>query len=1281
MTARLAADSLRRWLVRRVAEQTGIAESRIDVHKPLTELGLSSVDAVALTSELAGHIGADLPDTLAWEMPTISALATRLVTAQPQTTIPRPQPAATPIAVIGLGCRFPGGADDPEAYWQLLRSGGDGITELPPGRWTEYDHRELPRHGGFLTDVTGFDAEFFGITPREATLMDPQQRILLEVAISALEHAGLSAESVRGSQTGVFVGVSAHEYAHLTAASLEGIEAWTATGAAPSIIANRLSYLLDLRGPSMAIDTACSSSLVAVHQACRALADGEIDRAVVAGVNLLLTPVITKNFALAGALAPDGRCKAFDAAADGIVRGEGCGVVVLERLTDARRGGERILAVIRGSAVNSDGRSNGLMAPNPVAQLDLLHRACARADVDESTVDYVETHGTGTPLGDPIEAGALAASLGRGRTTDRPLLIGSVKTNIGHLEGAAGMAGLLKVVLAMLHDEIPPSLHFHEPNPRLNLAEHHLSVVAENQDWPRYSGQAIAGVSAFGFGGTNAHLVLEEWPQPTPRPAATPAITVLALADRSATRLHHAAARLADHLTTHDPDLADLAHTLVRRNSGPVRAAVVGRDRDELAAGLRDLVTVQSTAAERGVVWVFSGFGSQYPGMARGLLATEPAFAAEITALEPIFRAEAGFSLINALHEDGGDLYRAQLRLLGVQLGLAALWRSAGVEPAAVLGHSMGEVAAAAAAGALEVADAVRVMAVRARLLTGVDASGAGAMAVIGLSEAEFAALDFPGVEVAVYASPRQLTVTGPAEQVRALVAQLTDNGVLARLLKVGGAGHSAAVEPLLNQLRAELADIRPSHPEIPCYSTVAADEPAFDAAYWAANLRRPVRFCSAVNRAFRDGFRAFVEISPHPVVTLPIEESVADDTVVIGTLRREADDAITFATNLGALYTHGHPTALASTSAAGHLVDLPTRTWQHRPYWFAAHPDELDIPAPRQLSVLERLRGQIAEIAGYRLTDIDEHRPLTTLGLDSLMAQRLRNAVERDFARPLPIQPLLRGATLAEVADLLTEPDSPLRTLREGDGSTPLFLFHAAGGPTCVYRPLVAGLPGRLTCYGLERLDDVTDVPDRARRYVEVLRATWPGPYRLGGWSFGGCLAIEVAQQLTGAGATVELVALIDSILPRPDHDGQLARYRRFAAHLERTYGRTLDVPWSRLAALDEDAQFHALLDIVKRADLDEAVVRHQYMSHVDTRAAERYRPHKYSGQVLLYRAAEPHALTVTLDPRYLRTDRDLGWAEFCPNLEVIDVPGDHLTIIDPPNVSRITEHLGDLW
>ncbi|GHF96250.1 MULTISPECIES: type I polyketide synthase [Amycolatopsis] len=961
------AAAIRAWLIARIGD--------VAVDRPLHETGLSSRDATSLAADLGEFVGRPLAPTLVWQYPTIAALADHLSTVETVSAYVPLREDGEPIAVIGLGCRLPGGIESPEAFWRFLDAGGDGIGDVPEGRWETFAPAEdlagVPARGGFLDDVAAFDAAFFGITPREAEAMDPQQRILLEVAWAALEHAGIPPSTLRGSRTGVFVGLSATEYGSLTMTDVGGVDVWSGTGAAASIAANRLSYLLDLRGPSLTLDTACSSSLVAVHQAVQSLRRGESETALVAGVNVLLSPGITAGFHRAGVLAADGHCKPFDAAADGIARGEGCGVVVLKPLRAAR--GDRVLAVIRGSAVNSDGRSNGLTAPNPDAQAALLRDAYATAGVEPSSVDYVEAHGTGTPLGDPLEAGALAEVLGAGRPADRPLLLGSVKSNLGHLEGAAGITGLLKVVLAMTHRRLPPSLHFRSANPHIDFTA--LRVVSAGMDWPRYSGTARAGVSAFGFGGTNAHVVVEEWPAASfPLRAGESGPQVFALSARSAEVLRARAGELADWLEESSAPLDAVAATLAhRREHLPVRGAVVGESRDEvvealraLAAGterpnvafgasdapnvalgapplpppppsteaLRAAVSFNAPKAPLGhlsgddVVFVFSGYGSQWPGMGRLLLRSEPAFRAEIEALDPVFRAEAGFSLREALEHDLPDLAATQLALFGVQLALAALWRAHGVVPAAVLGHSMGEVAAAVVAGALGVADGLKVMAARARLLAELDERGGGAMALVELSPAELE--EFPDVTIAVYASPTQCAVSGPADRVEAVVAHAEDLGRLARRLPVGGAGHSAAVEPVLGPFRAAVAGLTPATPGIRCYSSVHDDPPAFDVEYWAANLRRPVRFSQALAAAAADGHTVFVEISPHPVALAAIDQS---GVLGLPSASRRIDERTAFLTSLARLHVLGHPGVLAARPQTP-PVELPGPVWRHERFW-----------------------------------------------------------------------------------------------------------------------------------------------------------------------------------------------------------------------------------------------------------------------------------------------------------------------------------------------------------
>ncbi|WP_329310652.1 type I polyketide synthase [Streptomyces sp. NBC_01262] len=1322
---------LRRLVVERVAHWSGLPAADIAGDRPLVELGMSSRDAVALAGELARVLGRELPATLLWETPTVDALVTLLtsgtVPGSPQAVRePRQRTDDEPVAVVGVGCRLPGGVRGPGDYWRLLVEGTDAIGRVPEGRWRDFVAQAPPDAnpwGGYLDDdtLTGFDAAYFRITPREADAMDPQQRMLLEVAQEALDHAAIPAASLAGTATGVFVGVCAHDYGQLTGADPATVDPWATTGAATSVSAGRISYAYDLRGPSVAVDTACSSSLVAVHQACTALRGGECDTALAAGANVLLSPAVTVAFGRAGALAPDGRCKPFSRSADGIGRAEGCAVVVLKRLSDALRDGDRILALITATAVNSDGRSNGLMAPSPAAQRALLETAYARAGLDPATVDYVEAHGTGTPLGDPIEAGALADVLGRTRHPDQPLLLGSVKSNLGHLEAAAGVVGLVKAVLALHHGIVPGSLHCDFPA----LDDQRLRVVTEPEPWPRYGGTATAGVSAFGFGGTNAHAVLEEWrpAQPAARvPLAHGAATMLQLSDADPARVRHTAARLADWFDTPGGSatrLQDVVRTLAgRAGRGSARAAVVAHDRDGLTAALRTLAAgrphprVSTGDRDRlgpGAVWVFSGYGTQWTAMGHQLLRCEPAFAAAVEKLEPVLAAGCGISLYELLaactDDDLRDVETAQPLLYGTQVALAELWRSYGVEPAAVIGHSMGEVAAAVVAGALDPADGARVIAVRSRLLATLRG---GSMAVVDLTDDELGDLDrrFPGVHLAVHSSPGQKIVTGEASAVALLVEHFAAHGRTARTMHVQGAGHSPQVEPLLPELTARLSGIRGrTGGAVRVYSTVHDDPThtcAFDAAHWTANLRRPVRLAGALAAAAADGHTVFIEISPHPVLLHPLAETLPD-ALHLPTLRRGNAAALTFRSQLAALHAAGHPLPARLLHPHGEVVDVPLPAWRHtRHWWTDAHsgppdpvPDSVPPPDPGTGAgtVTERLIRHIAAVSGHLPEQLTPDTPLTDLGLDSLMAARLRTAAEREFGVAPALRDLLLAGTVQAAADAITRAPHrdrrermpyPLRALRPAGDRPPLVLAHAAGGTPDVYRPLAGLLAPGLPVYGLDRAEEADTVAAKARMCAEAIRKAWPdGRYRIGGWSFGGFVAQETARLLAAEFAPPDAVVLIDAVRPlarppgRTAWDVARAHFEGFATYVSRTYGARLDLPYRELAGLDDRARIDLVLEALRAvADIPPAALEHQRASYLDLRTGEAHTPRPYDGRVILYRATEPAPHTVR-DPAYEREDDALGWDELCPDLEIVRIPGHHLSLLDPPHAQAIADHL----
>ncbi|MEV8099753.1 type I polyketide synthase [Kitasatospora sp. NPDC085879] len=915
-----------------------------------------------------------------------------------------PRAADTHIAVVGMGCRLPRDIDSPAALWRLLEAGQDAVGEPPITRAGQIAPApagaagQIPRWGGYLRDVAGFDADFFGVSGKEADVLDPQHRLLLEVTWEALEHAGLPPERLAGTSTGLFSGLSYTDYMESLAGQPRELEGAILTNG-HCVAPGRISYLLGLQGPCVALDTACSSSLVAVHLACQALRNDECDLALAGGVTLMLGARTTMSFARMGMLSPTGRCRTFDTDADGFVRGEGCGVVVLKRLEDALRDHDRILALIRGSAVNQDGRSDVLAAPSAEAQQALYRQALARAGTDPREVGLVETHGTGTPVGDPIEFSSLAAvyGVGQGRCA-----LGSVKTNVGHLEPAAGVIGLIKAVLCLQRGLVPPNLNFTRWNPAINARGTRLFVPTDLAAWPTLTASRLAAVSSFGFSGTNAHVILEQAPAhtrtavlpgaPTTGTATTGTATtgtattadavpvdaapqqkqttpphVLLLAAGSPDALPAAAARLAHWLETEGAaaPLHDIAHTLALRHSpGHGRLGVVGGSHVQLTRALRSFEAGQAhpgvvrghvgAGVSRRPVWVFSGQGSQWQGMGHDLLNNDPAFAEALAEADALITAETGFSVLRAVRdrEHISGCGRVQPALFALQVALASTWRDHGVEPAAVIGHSMGEVAAAVTAGALTLADGVRVICRRSALLTRI--AGAGAMASVGLDsttvENELAAIGADTVSVAVVAAPDSTVVAGAVATIRDLTATWRARGIVTRMIDVDVASHCPQVDPLLADLATALAGLTPGQPAIPFYTTVLDNPratPLFDAAYWCANLRRPVRFHAAAAAAAADRHQVYLEISPQPVVTHSLAGSLTGllhEPVILPTLRKREDERATFRTQLAALHCAGVSVDWSRLYADGHLTDVPALTFDRRPHW-------TDLAPPRAAS------------------------------------------------------------------------------------------------------------------------------------------------------------------------------------------------------------------------------------------------------------------------------------------------------------------------------------------
>jgi acyl transferase domain-containing protein len=875
--------------------------------------------------------------------------------------------AREPIAIVGIGCRFPGGADSPEAYWSLLADGVDAVTVVPPDRWDVdawYDPDPdaagaiSSRYGAFLDRVDAFDPQLFGIAPREAAAMDPQQRLLLEVVWEALEDAGCAPDSLGGSRTGVYVGVVNSDYGQVVrdAGGPAGIDAYYGSGSAHSIVAGRLSYIFGLEGPSLAIDTACSASLVAVHLACRSLRSGETDRALAGGVNVILVPETSVALSKLRMLAPDGRCKAFDGRADGFVRGEGSGVVVLKRLSDALRDGDRIHALVRGTAVNQDGATSGLTAPNGPSQEAVVRAALVDAGIGPADVGYVEAHGTGTSLGDPIEVNALAAVLGEGRAEERPLAIGSVKTNVGHLESAAGIAGLIKAALVLERREIPPHLHLEVPNPHVAWDALPISIPTARVPWPT-GAPLVAGVSSFGFSGTNAHIVLSGPPDVVPETAGggDRPLHLLTLSAAAADTLADVAARYEDVLALPDPTLADMAFTAgTGRAQLAHRLAVVAGTNEEARerleawrSGAGDTRGISSGEVVPGeppkIGFLFTGQGSQHAGMGRALYDTQPVFRAVVDRCDQLLDG----TLLPVLypHDDGASpidsTQWSQPALFALEVALAELLSSWGIRARVVLGHSVGEYAAACAAGAFSLEDGLRLVAERGRLMQALPDGGAMA-AVMASEERVRAALEPFGGEVVVAClnGPANTVVSGSEAAVSALVGTLAADGVDARRLAVSHAFHSPLIEPMLDAFERVAGEVKATTPRVRLVSSVTGEVARSgllaDPAYWRRQVREPVRFADALRTAHELGCETFVEIGPHPVLVTMGEACLEDGPDWVPTLRRAGDDWRGVLEAVATLWCRGAEVDWRSFDSGypRRRRRLPTYPFRQRRYW-----------------------------------------------------------------------------------------------------------------------------------------------------------------------------------------------------------------------------------------------------------------------------------------------------------------------------------------------------------
>lgn len=1083
----VTADKLQKWFREYVSTHIECHPNEVSLDVPIRDLGLKSIDVLAIPGDLGDRFGFCIPDLAVWDNPSANDLIDSLLNQRSADSLRESHGHADrntqgrgsinePVAVIGVGCRFPGDIDGPERLWDFLTEKKCAITAYPDRGFTNAG--TFAESGGFLKDVAGFDNRFFDIPPDEALRMDPQQRLLLEVSWEALEHAGIIPESLRLSRTGVFVGVSSTDYVRLVSASAQQKSTiWDNTGGSSSIIANRISYFLDIQGPSIVIDTACSSSLVAVHLACRSLSTWDCDIALVGGTNVLISPEPWGGFREAGILSQTGCCHAFDKSADGMVRGEGCGVIVLQRLSDARLEGRRILAILTGSAVNQDGKSNGIMAPNPSAQIGVLENACKSARVDPLEIGYVEAHGTGTSLGDRIEAHALGMVFGRKRPGSGPLMIGSIKPNIGHLEGAAGIAGLIKAVLMVERGSLLPSGGFTEPNPAIPFTELGLRVVDELQEWPVVAGRPRrAGVSSFGFGGTNAHVIVEE-------AGSVGADTVSGRADvggsgggvvawvisgKTASALAAQAGRLGRYVRARPAlDVVDVGYSLVStRSVFDHRAVVVGQTRDELLAGLAGVVAGRP---EAGVVcgvgkpagktaFVFAGQGSQWLGMGSELYAAYPVFAEALDAVVDELDRHLRYPLRDVIWGHDQDLLNttefAQPALFAVEVALYRLLMSWGVRPGLVLGHSVGELAAAHVAGALCLPDAAMLVAARGRLMQALPAGGA--MFAVQAREDEVAPMLGHDMSIAAVNGPASVVISGAHDAVSAIADRLRGQGRRVHRLAVSHAFHSALMEPMIAEFTAVAAELSVGLPTIPVISNVTGQLVADDFAsadYWARHIRAVVRFGDSVRSAHCAGASRFIEVGPGGGLTSLIEASLADAQIVsVPTLRKDRPEPVSVMTAAAQGFVSGMGLDWASVFSGYRpkRVELPTYAFQHQKFWLAPAPSVSDPTAAGQIGAsdggaeLLASSGFAARLAGRSADEqlaaaievvcehaaavlgrdgaagLDAGQAFADSGFNSLSAVELRNRLTAVTAVTLPATAIFDHPTPTELAQYL---------------------------------------------------------------------------------------------------------------------------------------------------------------------------------------------------------------------------------------------------------------------
>lgn len=981
---------------------------------------------------------------------------------------------AEPIAVIGMACRFPGGVTTPEALWEYLREGNNAVQEIPATRWdldTFYDPtpgqpgKMYTRHGYFIEEIAGFDREFFNIGPAEAEAMDPQHRLLLEASWEALEYAGLSLVELRGSNTGVFIGAMNSDYSHYSVQSLDAINMYTAIANGNGIAAGRLAHNFGFQGPAIAIDTLCSSSLVSVHLAMRSLQNKECDLAVAGGINLLVTPSMFVATCAANMLATDGLCKTFDESADGYARGEGCGMIALKRLSDAQRDGDRVLAVIRGSAVNQDGPSSALPVPNGKAQEKVIRAALKDAGVEPAQVGYVEAHGTGTALGDPLEIEALNQVFGAGRAADRPLMLGSIKTNYGHTEGAAGIAGLLKAILILQHGEIPPHLHFTTPSTRVTWKNLPIEIVTKPTRWRAGDGPRIVGVSAFGIGGTNAHMLLEEAPAAASHATQTDTYA-LTLSAKSREALQSMAGRYAQHLSRNDVSLAASCFTSnVSRAALPVRLGVCAASRDDMLATLHRLHEGDEPLIARDVskgntrlAFLFSGHGSQYEGMGHALYQAQPVFRSVIDRCEELLKEHMDVSLTSLLWgEDSGKLNLTQYTqpaLFALEYALAEMWSAWGVKPFLLMGHSVGEYAAACYAGLFSLQDGLRLIAARGRLMTQLCAPGAMSVwfceAGIVKQVLKNLALD-QQLCIAAMNAPENTTVSGEIEAMEKALAEAKKRSIACRPLDVSHAFHSKMLEPMLDAFRDVANSVTFKKPRLRIISNVTgqpAGEELGNAMYWVRHTRSTVKFENGLHALAANNVGAFLEIGPGAGL-LSIGKSCLTDGSIewLSSLHGKRAEKAQYVETAAKLWELGQGLdwKVLHRGQPQTKEVLPFYPFQRRRYWLAntmfksiasgllaapetpstVQPDTAGDGQKKIKSVPEVVMSIVSSVGGIPMEDIKhEHHFFEDLGYDSMMIMELKSKLEIALAsqKKIPVKDIMTVTTVDKLIQFAQE-------------------------------------------------------------------------------------------------------------------------------------------------------------------------------------------------------------------------------------------------------------------